>query len=42
MPLDGVRISSRQTRGVILMRLDEGDAIGSIAGIAAPGDLEEE
>jgi len=27
---------------VILMRLDEGDSIGSIAGIAAPGDLEEE
>jgi DNA gyrase subunit A len=41
IPLEGVRISSRQTRGVILMRLDEGDSIGSIAGVAPPGDLEE-
>jgi DNA gyrase subunit A len=42
IPLEGVRISSRQTRGVILMRLDEGDSIGSIAGVAPPGDLEED
>ncbi len=41
MPLEGVRISSRQTRGVILMRLDDADTIGSIAGVAPPGDLEE-
>ncbi|MGH7611579.1 MAG: DNA gyrase subunit A [Candidatus Dormibacteria bacterium] len=41
MPLEGVRISSRQTRGVILMRLDDGDQVGSIAGVAPPGDLEE-
>jgi DNA gyrase subunit A len=42
MPLEGVRISSRQTRGVILMRLEDSDTIGSIAGVAPPGDLEEE
>jgi len=42
IPLEGVRISGRQTRGVILMRLDDGDLVGSIAGVAPPGDLEEE
>ncbi len=41
IPLEGVRISGRQTRGVILMRLDDRDLIGSIAGVAPPGDLEE-
>jgi DNA gyrase subunit A len=42
IPLEGVRISGRQTRGVILMRLDDGDLVGSIAGVAPPGDLEEQ
>ncbi len=41
IPLEGVRISARQTRGVILMRLEDGDLVGSIAGVAPPGDLEE-
>ncbi len=41
IPLTGVRISGRQTRGVIIMRLSEGDSVGSMAGVAPPGDLEE-
>ncbi len=41
IPLAEVRISSRQTRGVIIMRLTPGDLVGSIAGVAPPGDLEE-
>ncbi|MGH7758032.1 MAG: DNA gyrase subunit A [Candidatus Dormibacteria bacterium] len=42
MPLEGVRVSGRQTRGVILMRLEDRDQVGSIAGVAPPGDLEED
>ncbi len=41
IPLEGIRISGRQTRGVILMRLEDSDLVGSIAGVAPPGDLEE-
>ncbi|HVA20475.1 MAG TPA: DNA gyrase subunit A [Candidatus Micrarchaeia archaeon] len=41
IPLAEVRISARQTRGVIIMRLSAGDSVGSIAGVAPPGDLEE-
>jgi DNA gyrase subunit A len=37
IPLDQVRITGRQTRGVIIMRLDEGDKVGSIAGIGNLG-----
>jgi DNA gyrase subunit A len=40
LPLDQVRVSGRQTRGVILMRLGDGDRVGSIAGIGKPGSLE--
>jgi DNA gyrase subunit A len=40
IPLEQVRVSGRQTRGVIIMRLAEGDMVGSIAGVGAAGELE--
>jgi DNA gyrase subunit A len=40
IPLEQVRVSGRQTRGVIIMRLAEGDMVGSIAGVGAAGSLE--
>ncbi|MFN2451798.1 MAG: DNA gyrase subunit A [Candidatus Dormibacteria bacterium] len=40
IPLDQVRISGRQTRGVIIMRLADGDRVGSIAGVGSAADLE--
>ena len=40
IPLDQVRISGRQTRGVIIMRLDGGDHVGSIAGVGSAGSMD--
>jgi DNA gyrase subunit A len=40
IPLEQVRISGRQTRGVIIMRLDDGDRVASIAGVGAAAELE--
>jgi len=40
IPLEQVRISGRQTRGVIVMRLDDGDRVASIAGVGAVASLE--
>ena len=40
IPLEEVRVSGRQTRGVIIMRLDNSDRIASIAGVGTPGELE--
>ena len=40
IPLDQVRVSGRQTRGVIIMRLDDGDRVASIAGVGAVVALE--
>ncbi len=40
IPLDQVRVSGRQTRGVIIMRLDDGDRVASIAGVGAAGSLD--
>ena len=40
IPLDQVRVSGRQTRGVIIMRMDDGDMVGSIAGVGAAGTLD--
>ena len=40
IPLEQVRISGRQTRGVIIMRLDDGDRVASIAGVGAVVSLE--
>jgi DNA gyrase subunit A len=40
IPLEQVRVSGRQTRGVIIMRLDDGDRVASIAGVGAVVALE--
>ena len=40
IPLEQVRISGRQTRGVIIMRLADGDMVGSIAGVGTAEELE--
>jgi len=40
IPLEDVRVSGRQTRGVIVMRLDDGDRIASIAGVGSPAELD--
>ena len=36
IPLEQVRVSGRQTRGVIIMRLADGDMVGSMAGVGTP------
>jgi DNA gyrase subunit A len=40
IPLSQVRVSGRQTRGVIIMRLAEGDQVGSMAGVGRAEALE--
>ncbi|MEA2637382.1 MAG: gyrase subunit [Chloroflexota bacterium] len=40
IPLEQVRVSGRQTRGVIIMRLDDGDRVASIAGVGQAGTLD--
>jgi len=40
IPLEEVRISGRQTRGVIIMRLDDGDRVASFAGVGAAGSFD--
>jgi DNA gyrase subunit A len=40
IPLAQVRVSGRQTRGVIIMRLAEGDRVGSMAGVGRADVLE--
>ncbi len=40
IPLAQVRVSGRQTRGVIIMRLAEGDQVGSMAGVGRAEALE--
>jgi DNA gyrase subunit A len=40
IPLEQVRVSGRQTRGVIIMRLADGDMVGSIAGVGTAESLE--
>jgi DNA gyrase subunit A len=40
IPLEQVRVSGRQTRGVIIMRLADGDMVGSIAGVGTADELE--
>ena len=40
LPLDQVRVSGRQTRGVIIMRMDDDDRVASIAGVGAAGSLD--
>jgi DNA gyrase subunit A len=40
IPLDQVRVSGRQTRGVIIMRMDDDDKVASIAGVGQAGTLD--
>jgi len=40
IPLEQVRVCGRQTRGVIIMRLADGDRVGSIAGVGTAADFE--
>ena len=40
LPLEQVRVSGRQTRGVIIMRMDDGDRVASIAGVGQAGTLD--
>ena len=40
LPLEQVRVSGRQTRGVIIMRMDDDDRVASIAGVGAAGTLD--
>jgi DNA gyrase subunit A len=40
IPLEQVRVSGRQTRGVIIMRLASGDRVGSMAGVGRADVLE--
>ena len=40
IPLEEVRVSGRQTRGVIIMRLDNADRVASIAGVGTPVELD--
>ena len=42
IPLDQVRVSGRQTRGVTIMRLDDGDKVASIAGVGSAGSMDAE
>ncbi|MHB8718016.1 MAG: DNA gyrase subunit A [Candidatus Dormibacteria bacterium] len=40
IPLEQVRVCGRQTRGVIIMRLDDGDRVASMAGVGQAGSLD--
>ncbi|MDQ2959540.1 MAG: DNA gyrase subunit A [Candidatus Dormibacteraeota bacterium] len=40
IPLEQVRVSGRQTRGVIIMRMDGGDKVASMAGVGQAGTLD--
>ena len=40
-PLQNIRIAGRQTQGVIIMRLDEGDTVATIAGVGSAEEAEE-
>ena len=40
IPLDQVRVSGRQTRGVTIMRLDKGDRIAAMAGVGTAGSMD--
>jgi DNA gyrase subunit A len=40
-PIENIRVAGRQTQGVIIMRLDEGDTVANIAGVSATEEAEE-
>ncbi len=41
MPVENIRIAGRQTQGVIIMRLDEGDTVATIAGVGSAEEADE-
>ncbi|HEY8736367.1 MAG TPA: DNA gyrase C-terminal beta-propeller domain-containing protein, partial [Candidatus Dormibacteraeota bacterium] len=41
MPVENIRIAGRQTQGVIIMRLDEGDGVATIAGVGSAEEADE-
>src|SRR5438105_2292952 len=40
-PVENIRVAGRQTQGVIIMRLDEGDTVATIAGVGGTEEAEE-
>ena len=40
-PIQNIRVAGRQTQGVIIMRLDEGDTVATIAGVGGTEEAEE-
>ena len=41
-PIENIRIAGRQTQGVIIMRLNDEDTVGSIAGVGTREEIEAE
>ena len=41
MPIENIRIAGRQTQGVIIMRLEEGDTVATIAGVGTTDEGDE-
>jgi DNA gyrase subunit A len=39
-PIENIRVSGRQTQGVIIMRLDNGDTVATIAGVGSAEEAE--
>ena len=39
-PIENIRVAGRQTQGVIIMRLDNGDTVATIAGVSATEEAE--
>jgi DNA gyrase subunit A len=40
-PIENIRVAGRQTQGVIIMRLEEGDTVATIAGVGSTEETEE-
>jgi DNA gyrase subunit A len=40
-PIENIRVAGRQTQGVIIMRLDDGDTVATIAGVGGTEEAEE-
>jgi DNA gyrase subunit A len=40
-PVENIRVAGRQTQGVIIMRLEEGDTVATIAGVGSTEEAEE-
>jgi len=41
IPVEAIRVAGRQTQGVIIMRLDDGDTIATIAGVGGAEEVED-